>query len=36
MDCVAIKGKVLLSVHIVDPKLPVTIVNEIETMFWKE
>jgi len=36
MDCVVIKGKILITAHIIDDLLPEEIKYRIETMFWKE
>jgi len=36
MDCVAVKGKILITVHIINDHLPDEIKYRIETMFWKE
>ena len=33
-DCVAIKGKSLITVHVIDDNLPFDIKHEIESMFW--
>ena len=34
LECVGIKGTDLVSVRIINKRLPTTIVNEIETMFF--
>lgn len=34
MDCLEIKGKSLISVHIIKQDLPCDIKNDIKLMFW--
>jgi len=34
MNCVAIKGIKLISVHIINNELPIEIKQDIESMFW--
>ena len=34
MNCVVIKGKSVISVHIIKPDLPSEIRHDIEMMFW--
>ncbi|TWJ00828.1 hypothetical protein JN11_02088 [Mucilaginibacter frigoritolerans] len=36
MNCVVIKGKSLVSVHVINKDLPFEIRHDIEMMFWVE
>jgi len=36
MDCVVIKGKTLVSVHVINKDLTFEIKHDIEMMFWVE
>jgi len=35
MDCVTLKGNLLVNVQITDQSLPPEIIKDIESMFWK-
>ena len=35
MDCVELRGTLLVRVHITDQTLPSEIIKDIEAMFWK-
>ena len=35
MDCVELRGTLLVRVHITNQSLPYEIVKDIESMFWK-
>ena len=36
LDCVEVKGDHFISVHIINPDLPLEIQKDIENMFWQE
>ncbi len=36
LDCVRLRGKKIISVHVLIKDLPHEIIYDIETMFWKD